>query len=349
MSVFDKITSDQNEPSKPVFSRAKTSNIFYNFKDGDNIVRLVGEYLKVKTHRIAPANFPNWKDAGLCKALAFQRGEDRLPDTVVCSDLDVDNELPTKEKTCPICRLNEIARQFINESQTELDKAGKDFLFGVIQRTTSRVQYKWNIIDRENPEITQTVEGESKQVLGYKVSSLGVGAFEDVKGIFKQVKFDISDPEKGIDINIIKARTPRSDGKTQVSYSAQVVLDGSTLKVTPLTDEEKAMELHDLKRLAGKQIASELIVSNFHEDLRELFGSVVEGGDVAAPVVEQPEPTVSQEAPKQEAPKQEAPAESQSGWECFGTYDGEHDECKECDSAKKCEEKAKTNKAPVSQ
>lgn len=80
-------------------------------------------------------------------------------------------------------------------------------------------------------------------------------------------------------------------------------------------------------------------------------GTVCKNGHGGAEVLDQP-PT--KEAPKKEQPKP-APAKSgkaidfsainpETEWECFGTIDKNHPECKECPFAARCEEK-KNSKA----
>jgi hypothetical protein len=265
--------------------------IFHQWKDGDNVIRLAGNFLEVRTHFIAPAKARN--DRGLCRQDAFLKdGESSLPQVINCLDWDVEKEEPRAIKRCPICKLAEIAKAILKENPTDEEKKFAD---GLRQAASARSNLKWNIIDRDDPYIILTDNGTEKRVLGFKIATIGMEAWKDIEGIFEQCNRDISDPKLGIDVKVTKG----SNGM-RVVYSAQAVLDGVSLKVTPFTAEEAAMPMHDLKGLCGKTVEPQKIVDAMHEDLMQLYQlNIEEAGETGLEKEEEAAATavVVEEAP----------------------------------------------------
>lgn len=291
--VLAKIRKMKERPPEKGGRREFSSfrNLFHNWHDGDNIVRLLGEFVEVRTHYIAPV--PKRKDRGLCKADAFQ-GENHLPATINCPDWDVEKEESKPTKTCPICRLAAIARAALKDKESKPTADEKKFLETLRNAAFQRTGLKWNLFDREDPFITKK-DGENEvKVKGAKIGTLGPDAWKDVDGIFTQCQCDITDPVEGIDICVTKT----VGNKT--GYSAKAVLEKNKttgkmeVKVTPLTDEEKAIPLHDLKVICGKQTDMQKVIDALHDDLRELLeanldadtstDAAPEGEGTAAPV-----------------------------------------------------------------
>jgi hypothetical protein len=276
------------------YSGGKTKGVFHTWKTGDNRTRLVGSFLEMRGHFIAPA--PKRNDRGLCRADAFQ-GENSLQQTINCLDWDVTKEEVRKPFCCPICRLAELSRQLLKD-QT-LSKEEKEFFLALRNAASQRQSLKWNIIDRDDPFIVLVDEsGEEKRVKGYKIANVGMEVYKDIDGIFDQCGFDISDPTGGIDI-VVK----RSEAGGRTTYSAQAVLENMMVKVTPLTREELAMPMHDIKVRSGKMMTVQAIMDGLHEDLRQLLE--VNSQDAT------PEPD-QEEAPQEEpAAEISAPAETE--------------------------------------
>jgi hypothetical protein len=241
----------------------RVKGIYHNWKDGSNIIRLVGDYVEVRTHFIAPS--PKRKDRGLCQASSFQ-GEEKLPQVINCLDWDIATEHPKKTKTCPICKLNAVARAVLAEKENPPTDEEKKFFEALRSATRSNVTNKWNILDRDDPFVIETKDSKEEQVLGFKIASIGPEATNDIFGIFKQVGRDTCGPDDGIDIEVI-----RDSKGARTTYSARAVIAGTSLKVTPLTAEERALELHDLKVRCGKQVDADKIIDAMHEDLRKII------------------------------------------------------------------------------
>lgn len=290
MQTLDKIRKlRSSRPQGGGGSRLR--GIFHSWKDGDNIVRLVGEFLETKTHFIAPA--PKRGERGLCQTVAFQ-GNEKMPQVINCLDWDVLKE-EGRRGGCPICRLHAIAQQVLNDQCTDEEKK----LFEKLRRDTApRTLLKWNIIDRDDPHVLAVDDGNERKVLGFKIASIGMEAWGDIEGVFDQMGFDISDVEDGLDICVTKGHNG-----TRTEYSAAACIDKSTkppsAKVTPLTAEEKQLVRHDLKQVCGKYVDAKRIMDALHEDYRDLL-------EVNAS--EDDEPAVEDAGPDEEAARKAAAA-----------------------------------------
>jgi len=264
MGVLDKVRKFKNSRPKSE-GRSRTRGIFHDWQDGSNHIRLVDEFLEVKTHFIAPA--PKRGERGLCQGEAFNKdSDDRLPKVINCPDWDIQNEQPKKEKTCSICKLYRIARQALKEDP---DADEKKYFEALLSLTRVRTQLKWNVFDREKPNVTVIDDnGNEAKVKGLKIASIGMEAWDDIEGIFEQCGFDITDPDEGIDINVIKGHNG-----TRTSYSAQAVLEGKGLKVTPFDDEEREIvaKPHDLKAICGKQTDAEKVRDALHGEYADIL------------------------------------------------------------------------------
>jgi hypothetical protein len=130
------------------------------------------------------------------------------------------------------------------------------------------------------------VDGKEEKVKGLKIGTIGTELWRDIEGVFTQCGIDITDPKEGIDLCVTKASANNKTG-----YAGKAVLVGKppTVKVTPLTDEELAFEMYDLKAICGKQTELDLLMDALHGDLREMLDINI--GDVAA-----------DEAPPEDAP-----------------------------------------------
>jgi len=268
----------------------RQKGIYHTWKDGSNIIRLSGDFVEVRTHFISPN--PKRKDRGLCQNSAFE-GDDKIPKVVNCPDWDINLEKPTKTKTCPICKLNAVARAVLSDKSNPPTDEEKKFFEALRSSSRQSVTNKWNIIDRDDPYVIEEKDGKDVQVLGYKIASVGPEATNDIFGIFKQVGYDIGDPDKGIDIEVI-----RDSGGKRTTYSARAVISGVSLKVTPFTEEERKLKLNDLKARCGKQTDPDKILDAMHEDLRKLIDIPLESAPEVDSAIEEAVSEVSEVSPK---------------------------------------------------
>lgn len=267
MGVLDKVRKFKNSRPAGGGDRTRTRDIFHDFQDGDNRIRLVGEFLEVKTHFIAPA--PKRGERGLCQPDAFSKdAKNKLPKVVNCPDWDVEKEEETEKKTCPICKLYRLACQVLKEDPSEEEK--KEFE-AIKSAARVRTSLKWNIFDRDNPNVTIVDEkgNESKQK-GLKIATIGMEAWDDIEGIFNQCGFDITDPDEGVDIKVTKGHNG-----TRVAYSSQVCIDMKTkgLAVTPFDDEEREIVKNcpDLKTICAKKTDADAIRDALYGEYAELL------------------------------------------------------------------------------
>jgi hypothetical protein len=239
-------------------------DIFLTFHDGDQEIRLVGEFLEVWTHYIAPA--VKRGDRGLCQAKAFQ-GDKKIPVAINCLNWDIEHEtfLPEKDRHCPFCKLNDIARKTLKQ---KVNAEEKKFFEVLRQAAYPRQSLKWHLIDRENSYVLKVVDGKEEKVKGLKIGTISKDLWRDIEGVFDQCGIDLADPKDGIDLCITKTIV---NGKTSYSGKAMLVGKPPTVKVTPLTPEELAFELYDLKAICGKMVDRDLLVDALHGDIREIL------------------------------------------------------------------------------
>lgn len=272
MGVLDKVRKFKK--SRPASgNRTRTKGIFHDWKDGPNPIRLVGEFLEVKTHFIAGVKTRG--ERGLCQGEAFaQDATNKISKVVNCPDWNVETESETDKKTCPICKLYRLAVQALKEKPNDEEKKYFDGLKSLARVRTS---LKWNVFDRENPNVTVIDEnGNEVKQKGLKIATIGMEAWEDIEGIFEQCAFDITDPEEGVDIKVVKGHNG-----TRVSYSAQVILEGKGLKATPFDEEELEIvaKPHELKAICGKVTDAGHVCDALHGDYAELLELNDEGDE----------------------------------------------------------------------
>jgi len=302
MSVLDKIKKLKESQKASGGNFGTTKGIFHQLKEGDSVIRLIGEPFKVVTHFIAPSKQGKKTSRGACKPDAFN-GDDRLKSTINCPDWDMDKEEFRKDRQCPICKLQDLAYAGLREKPTGEDK---DYLESLRDNVKKSIRYKWNILDRDDPYVIEENDGVEKKVLGMKIATIGPEAFEAITQIFDQMGCDITDVNDGIDIKIT-----RTDG-ARTSYSAMAVMHGKTVKETPLTAEERALKLHDLKAICGKPIEPSKIIAGLHDDYRQLLETVDSGeavDDVAAAIDDVVEEKPAAKPAATAAPKAAKPVE----------------------------------------
>lgn len=249
-----------NRPKGGTFSRHR--GVFLSWEDGDTDTRLVGNFLEAHNHYIAPSNRIGLK--GICRPDAFE-GDGGLPKRISCFDWDITREEYKKVKTCASCRLASVARKMLKSSGLVEEERKA---FDTIRAAASfRREYKWNVLHRADPYIIQVLDnGTEKRVLGLKIASFGTEAYKDIEGIFEQCGFDITHADDGIDIRVTKG----NDGNRTV-YSVQAILEGRGLKVTPLTEEERLLQLHDLKFRCFQSCDMEKMVDAMYDNYREMM------------------------------------------------------------------------------
>jgi hypothetical protein len=341
---------------------SRKRGVFMTFEMGENIIRLVGEPIEMKNHYLGENKMAEHDKRGL-----ITKDAEGIPILINCLDWDINIEEPKDEKRCPICKLNELAHGELTKEDNEMSDEDRGYLTDLRSRARARTVLKWNVIDRNNPNIIEQTDDGEKEVFGFKIANIGPEAWTDIEGIFNQMGFDISDPEKGIEICVEKKR-----GQTRVTYSVRAVLEDGAVVRTPLTDEEKQVDLQDIKKICGGQADPEKLINALQEDYKELLSVYGFGGDQSADadsetekeeeeVVQEEESSESEEETESE-PENDEPEEKQekkedesdaseeidpSGWECFGTIEVDHPECQTCDACVACAKDAGVELEPA--
>ena len=266
-SVLDRIKAmkekQNNNNNNNGGSDKRTTGQWYKFKEGENKIRLVGDFIELRIHNIGKPYNGTYAD-GICKESAFE-GDDRIPYNVVCNDWNVDTESAESEKTCPICEVHRKASMAVKISDNDEDIKGFKNI-AKLTRPANRVV--WNVLDRDNPNVTVTENGESNDVLGLKIAEMGPGIYGDILDIFKQTESDIADIETGVDIQIVKNKNESPANM----YKASLIINGTSVKVTPLTDEERGLELYDLKTIKGRKSNIDTIIEHMNQDFLDVLG-----------------------------------------------------------------------------
>jgi len=250
-------------------------NIWHSWKASSNKARFVGDFILTKTHYIG--NNSKISNLALFEDAAFQ-GENRLSVVINCANWDIEKEEYKKNGPCLVCKLNKIAREVLKSNQpgeedTITSEMRKEFA-DLKARTDNRSAYRWNILDRDNPDVA---EGKA----GFKITSLGQELFDQLSAIHDgYAPNDFTSVDLGLDISV--KRTGGGDSKERVKYSAQPAMLDGKLCVTPLSDEEKAYEQHVLLGICGRQADQELLVSKLLEKWTSLIEAVKQNESAAA-------------------------------------------------------------------
>jgi hypothetical protein len=367
---------------------SRRRGIFLQFRMGPNTIRLVGEPIEVKNHYLGENKRFEHDPRGLIRDDA-----DGVAKMINCSDWNIDIEEPKEEKSCLICKLNEIANAELKKADNDMTPADEGYLKELRSKGRARSVLKWNVIDRDDPNIVEQTDEGDKEVFGYKIANIGPEAWNDIEGIFTQVGFDISDPDKGIDICVVK-----SQGQNRVTYSVRAVMEEGSVVRTPLTDDEKETDLLDIKQICGRQTDQRKLFDALHDDYQQLLrvygfepadsdeqqeeqGQDEEQSEEQEEIASEEEPDESENTNTEESDdsaseeeekdgsddKQAVESESESSdskedkssddeksddnvdpsfWQCFGTIEVDHPECKSCDHKEACAKKAGVELTP---
>jgi hypothetical protein len=246
------------------------TKVFHSWKLGVNRVRLVGDFVEVKTHYLGSEN----QTVAIMKSNAFdKKGNDKhIPMIVNCANWDMKNgRFMSEGGTCPICALNRIAKAALkNKSTNGLTEADIKVFEGIKSATSARTSLKWTIIDRDNPNVVKVDEtGKETSIPGFKIATITSEIQKGILDIGNQMG-DVSDIDSGVDLIVTQSKV---NNKTGYTVSASFDMATKSLKVTPLTAEERAMAKVDLDSICGKPTDRTLLIENLAQDYRELLES----------------------------------------------------------------------------
>ena len=250
--------------NKPVKTTGK--NIFFRFGNEEReerIIRLVGDFFITKKHWIGSSKF---NDYTLYEDEEFD-GEDPLPNQITCNDVDEDGK--AIDGGCPICQLNANVRNILRSKEAEtLEEGAKRDLENLRKKSLAKTHCYINVIDRSDPDY-------AKDGNGYKIADFNKSIITGIGSIVKDVEpDDISGVDSGCDIKITKV-----GNGTEAKYTVSLVLEKATVKRTPLTDEERSWELHDLKSICGKKVDSKILFDRLADEPKSLISDDDNGSD----------------------------------------------------------------------
>lgn len=224
-------------------------NIWFDWGSSDeHIIRLVGDFKEMRSHWIGESKFQKTDDIAILRPSAF-KGDSKLPMNVACGNWDADTESadPVGDN-CPICRLGRNAENVLKKHGKELNETDKAIFKKIMKKCKVTSTFYFKCIDRDNPYVD-----EEKTRKGYKIIKMPGELFKAIMELSKTMKgVSILSDDGGIDIRI--KRTKPENGKGKTTYTVNAVMDGLTVKQTPLTDEERQYRDIDLSKFAGKPI-----------------------------------------------------------------------------------------------
>jgi hypothetical protein len=194
--------------------------------------------------------------------------------TCLCWNIDQEKPVGDEHKCCAICDLRQAARKAEkdakdSEALSAEDKAKLMKQFSSLSGDSMpKTRYLWPAIVRADTMITvEDEKGVKTEMLGWKVLNLPMEANKGIENLLKQYP-KLLDPDAGVDIIITKTKA------TRTTYSVQFALNGTSIAMTPLSDEEKAMEVLDMKRFVFNHPSPRQVFVALNENYQELITSV---------------------------------------------------------------------------
>lgn len=261
--------ANENNSGNKTFTNEK---IWFDWgKKEEHVIRLVGDFKWIRTHWIGESKYG--KDVPILNASAFN-GENKIPMSVACGNWSPDTETEDPDGGgCPICRLGKNADEALAKYGKDMDEDDRNILKSIRKKCAVKNTYLFKCIDRENPFVD-----ENKTKKGYKIIKIPAALLSAIIEISKQFAgVNITSPEEGIDI-IIK-RTQKDAGVP--TFTALPVMQGMSVKQTPLTKEELEYHDIDLSKFTGKPVDFERFEQELVEEnnVRALYENKTEEVD----------------------------------------------------------------------
>lgn len=243
---------------------------FYNWKDGDNIVRLVGKPIMTRTYYLPMSSF---NKIDIFKKDAFDKENNKefaLPKVINSPNWNIEQEC-FEDNGDVLLSLNKIANEMIKVgTENGLPAEEIEKWKRIRNKTIPTLQYKFLCFDRDMPYVLE--DGKIKQpreLSGYKIITFSKTLFEMI--IAAQETYgddDIFDVQKGADLVIKKSTDPKTH---KVVWAANLRMIGRSVAETPLTDEEKALQMPNLLEISNKQIPNEQIMHNLLDEYAQMI------------------------------------------------------------------------------
>ena len=284
LKSYQKRAKENNSGSSSNFN--DDENIFFDFTEGTHRIRLVGQWTTIHSHWIGPSQFSK---LSFYDESAF-KGDNRLKKNINCSDWDSDTETPTKEKTCTICKLRSVANDLLYEC-SDLDSKQKKYLENIASEAFPNERTFFLCIDRDNPEIAPGKKG-------FKIIEFPRALMKTWVTLVEQnADFDPTSEDEGVDFIVTKEKKGK---KTE--YTVNYAMKGLNVCQTPLTDEEKEYNKHDIKKIMGKLPDQDDLFDKLLPEFQELINDGSEGEEFSEEPEESKKPTPKN--PAQEDPEE---------------------------------------------
>ena len=236
-------------------SYSSDENIFFHLTEGTHRIRLIGDFVSVHSHWIGPSQYSK---AALYEESAF-KGDHRIKKNVNCPDFDIDTETPTEERTCTICQLRTAANALLYECP-DLDPRQKIYLESIAYTCAPAERTFFLCIDRGNPEVAPGKKG-------FKIIEFPRALMDGwIKIVEDNPALDCNSDDEGVDFIISKTK----DGKKN-KYAINYAMKGASACQTPLTEEEKGYQKHDIKKIMGKMPDQDILFSKLFPEFQELI------------------------------------------------------------------------------
>jgi len=259
----------KNEELEPKSSGGyDNEDIWFKFTEGNHRVRLLkdGAFI-VRDHWVAPSKFTPIE---LFPASAFE-GDNALKKSIRCADFDIDTTMLKSEKECLICKLRKAVNNVLYDSKTSFSAKEKEYLTNVAKACAPQERYFFLGIDRDNPEVAPGKKGYKIIEFPKGLYKLFQDAYMDSDG--ENSLFNCDDDEQGFDIIISK----KKDGSKWI-YAVKFAMNGRSVAMTPLTDEERDYKMPDLKKIFSKIPDQSIIYDALKSEFQDFLSDEVTAG-----------------------------------------------------------------------
>lgn len=264
----DKYASNGSARGNGGFSRSIS---YFNWKSGDNNIRLVGKPIVTRTYYL-PKSIYSPIDIFKKDAFDKESNENAIPKVINCANWDIETE-EWKDNGDVLFSLNKIAREMLKlgeETGVAPEELKKWDL--IKNKTNPTLQYRWLGFDRDTPYVLETTSSgrtvikEPKELAGYKLMTFQKTMFEQLCSAQEAYgNDDIFSEDKGCDLVVKKI-----DG-TKTTWTINLKMSGKQVLETPLTEQEKEFEMPNLLEICGKQIPNELVMNNLLEEYVDML------------------------------------------------------------------------------
>jgi len=238
--------------------------LWIRLENGDNEVRLGGNVAVCNRHYVKElVSAESLKSSG--------EGRPAVNANATCMNWDIEGQEKSEEELhcCPVCDLRVAANMKRQEAKDAGDEEQEKKMKELSGKSYARARYSWDAISRADPIIeTKDAEGNTEKNPGWKILNIGKECTEALEALANQYP-QLADPEEGCDVVISRHKSNR------ITYGASFALDGVNIKVTPLTEEEMAMEKIDLIRYVANHISPRVLFESLKPEHQELITDVL--------------------------------------------------------------------------